>query len=335
MNAAPQAAPSTNGASSAVTGSSTPPAPTKDTATGTQKPAGGSSSVSRGPDGKFQSSTAAPAEGEQTQTKPPDDDPEIDFDGVKLKKSQAKRELERAKNSARILTEAEKRLKQAEALEKAEAERKSKYKSDAKAFFAETGMTPEEAKEWAANYLYQHEILPGQMTPEQRELNELKAKLAERDAKDKADAEKAETEKKKAINQEESKKLHAQIIAAAEAGKIPNTRRAIERIIDKSIRFDSRGMELPLEDIAAIVRGDLVEDVTEVIDAMSLDEQREALGPERWAKQEKAWLAYFQSKLKPSTAPVPVRAPAQARSSSAKRETITPQEFMARLNGRK
>jgi hypothetical protein len=309
--AAPAATP-TNGAASKTTTPATSP-PIKDTSTGPQ----------------------TPTESKARAEAPVDDDPEIDFGDTKLRRSAAKRELERGRNAGRLLQEAEKRNKAAEAREKAYEDRKSK--KDIAAVVEEWGLSAEEERQLLSERLYSRHIAPEQMTPEQRELAEAKAWRAERESKDKKAAEAAAAKRKESISLEEGKKLHAELIAAAEAGKIPKSRSVIKRIMDKAIAFDSRGMELPLEQLATLVREDLANDVGEYTDATTIEERKAMLGKDRFKAEEKKWLDHFHGQLRTVT-PVTqsVRAPPQRASDGKfKRDTFTPQEFLARINGRK
>lgn len=311
--AAPSATPS-NGASSRVTAPAATPAPKQDVPTGKETPAP-----------KSQTAAAVPE----------DDDPEIDFGDVKMRRSAAKRELDRARTTSRLLNEAEKRNKAAEALEKAHAERRSK--KDIAAIIDDLGLTPEEEKRLLSERIYSKHIAPEQMSAEQREISELKERLAAREAADKKAADAAAEQKKRAVLDEEGKKLHAEIIAAAEAGKIPKSRRAIQRIMDKAISFDSRGMELPLEQIAALVREDVAQDMVEFADGISIAERKALMGDEAFLKEQKRWHAYFKAMLPGGAGPAQtVRAPPQRASDGTfKKQQFTPQEFLARINGRK
>ncbi len=324
------AAPATGSTNGAAPKAATTPAvstPTKDTANGPQTSSGGSGGAVRGEDGKFKSASGAAAT-------PEDDDPEIDFGDVKLKRSAAKREIERARSASKLLTEAEKRIKAAEAIEKTHAERRSK--KDLASIIEELGLTPEEERAFLSERMYSKHIAPEQMSPEQRKVAELEAWKAQREASDKKTAEETAAKQKKALTDEESKRLHADLIAAAEAGKLPKSRRAIQRIMDKAVAFDSRGMELPLEQLAALVRDEVAQDVVDFTNTTGLDERRSLMGPEKFREEEKKWLAHFNAKLKSTTTSQPVRAPPQRPSDGAsKRETFTPQEFLARINGRK
>jgi hypothetical protein len=308
--AAPAAAP-TNGAASKMTAPAASP-PTKDTSTGPQ----------------------TPTETKANPAPPVDDDPEIDFGDIKLRRSAARREIERSKSTAKLLSDAERRNRAAEAIEKTRAERVSK--KDIAALVEELGLSPEEERQLLSERLYSRHIAPEQMTPEQRELAQLKEKLSAREAADKKAADAAAAKRKESISLEEGKKLHAELIAAAEAGKIPKSRSVIKRIMDKAIAFDSRGMELPLEQLATLVRADLAHDVGAYTDATSIDERKSMMGPERFRAEEKKWHAHFKAMLKAPPVAQAIRAPPQRTSDGKfKRDTLTPQEFLARVNGRK
>ncbi len=321
---APTATP-TNGASKTAT-QGTPP-PHQDVAVGPQT---GSGSATRGPDGKFQSTSGAPANGASNATEPPKKfrlkDREYENE------DEAWREVERGRHSARLLTEAEKRNRVSEAREKAIDEAKAKARGgDLTSFFRELGLSAEQERDFLARHLHDHHIVPESMDPTQRELASLRAKIADRDAQDKAVEEKRAADEKKNTLSGIAKKLDLEIVEAVKAGKIPNTRAAIQRIIQKTISFDERGMQLPFEQVAALVREDIAKDIGEFSSSTQIDERRELWGPAVFKAEADKWLAWFQSKLK-SAPPLPQQQPRQQSRPADKSETFTPQEWLARMS---
>src|SRR5690348_10524468 len=84
----------------------------------------------RGPDGKFTSQRPA-------DPKPPaqDDDPEIDLGDLKLRRSQLKSELGRARSASKLLTEAKREKEEAARLKSEQESRRKAYLDNFDAFF--------------------------------------------------------------------------------------------------------------------------------------------------------------------------------------------------------
>jgi colicin import membrane protein len=306
------AAPAPTNGSTAVTTQPAAPAPTKDVATGPQTTEG----PVRGPDGKF-----VPRDGQPAV----DEDPEIDFGDMKLRRSQAKAELARARHASRLLTEAEKRARAADDAEKRHAERRAKAKEDISVLFEDLGLTPEQERALLSKHLYSKHIEPTQLTEEQRELRAAQAKLSQYEAEKQAAAEKARKEEAARLHNEEAAALEQEILEAAKAGRIPSARAAVRRIAAKLEQFESRGLSLPLEQVAAVVREEVGRETGEWVQAASIEERRELWGEPTFKAEEKKWRDYFLAKLK--TPPMSASRPAPQEETGAERQKLTPQEF--------
>jgi hypothetical protein len=302
------AAPAPTNGSAAATTQPAAPAPSRDVATGPQTPP-------RGADGKF-----APRD----EQAPIDEDPEIDFGDMKLRRSQAKAELARARHASRLLTEAEKRAKAADESEKRYAERRTRAKEDISVLFEDLGLTPEQERALLSKHLYSKHIEPTQLTEEQRELRAAQAKLSRYEAEKKAAGEKAQKEEAARLHNEEAAALEQEILEAAKAGRIPSARAAVRRIAAKLEQFESRGLSLPLEQVAAVVREEVGRETGEWVQAASIEERRELWGEPTFKAEEKKWRDYFLAKLKTPPPPPSRHVPQEP---SGERQKLTPQEF--------
>lgn len=318
--AAPAApAPTSNGASAQQPQGALPPK--TDTATGPQTPASG---PVRGPDGKFTS--AKPPEAPQPK-------PKIKIKEQEFDEESAWAEIQRGRSASKLLTEAQKRAAAADAREKAEADRRAKYKEDLGALFEELGLTAEQEKALLAKRLYGAHIEPQTLSEEQRQLREAQKKLADYEAKEKATREKADEDARRHAIAEEAKGIEAEIRQAAEAGKIPSSALGIRRIAEKMGLFESRGQRISAEQAALLVREDLGKELGEFSSETTLEQRRELWGDAAFKAEEKKWAAHFFAQVRqaPDARPQSSR-PSPPKADAAKR--MTPQEFLQHMRKR-
>jgi len=249
---------------------------------------------------------------------------------LELDEEAAYREIQRGRHTAKLLTEAQKRAQAAEAKEAALAAKQGKYKEDLGTFFEDLGVDEETAAQLAADYIYKKQILPAEMTPEQRRVAELEAKLAEYET-EKNTLEQMRTESERAaIVQQESQRLQAELVEAAKAGKIPSTQYGMRKIAAKMLDLESRGLSVPLEQVAAVVREESGREFGEIAAAAEVADLREWLGDSNFKAMSKRILDYFLGQMNTAKPPVPSRSTTQT---EVKR--MTPEEFLRKMEGRK
>lgn len=242
----------------------------------------------RGADGKF---AATKPEPEKKPAPAVDDDPEFDLgDGTKMKRSQLKSELGRARSSSKMLTEA-RREKEEAAKIRAEAESKrTKYADNLDALFEEAGITdPEERARRVSKYLHEKFIAPESMTAEQRALAERDAKIAGYEAEKKQAAETAQKAEYEKVSAAEDKRLRSQISAALKAGSIPQSPLAVKRIAERIAAFeetyakDPNPPDVSIEEVARLVRDETASDTADILLKSSMDDLAALWGQEKFA----------------------------------------------------
>lgn len=322
----PEAAPVGSANGSTVGQASTATAPIRDVAVGPQSSVARSAGMARNPDGTF-----APRAGESTATPPPiaDDDPEFDLGELKLRKSAVLRELGRARQTSKLLADIQKRAAAVEDRERRFEELRAKAKDDISPVLQELGLSPEQERELLARHLHARHIEPQMLTEEQRKLREYETKLKQYEDEKKGieqARQKAELEK---VNTETAAQLEQEILAAARAGKIPGNAVAIRRIAAKMEALEARGLALPIEQVAAVVRDEVAGDMGEFLASSTIAERKELWGEELFKAEMMRWAHHFMASTKGATQPQQ-RAPASAAPpQTTKRQKMTPQEFLA------
>lgn len=296
-----------------------------DTATGPQTPG-----QPRGQDGKF-----APKAGEQHV----DDDPEIDLGDVKLKKSQLKAELGRARSFSKQVTEVQKRAAQAEAIEKAHRERMEALKKDPKniaKLLREAGLDDNGVRAALMDLTYSEVVEPEQLTAEQKRIRQLEAEAAERKARDDAEAEKTTKAEQEKADLEAQTALEQEIVAALEAGKVPNSKAAIRRISQKMAQLETRGIHLPVDQVALLVKREIGSEMAEFLLATDIPGIIELAGKDAAKKLFGDLAKWAAAQRQPGAIAQPPKPKVQAPAPSDSK--LTPQQFdelmRSRLTGK-
>lgn len=252
---------------------------------------------------------------------------------LELDEDSAYREIQRARQTARLLSEAQRRAEIAEQKEKALAEKQGKYKQDLNSLFEDLGVDDATAADLAAQYIYKKQILPAEMTPEQRRVAELEAKLAQYETEQKTFAEKQAEQQRMQVIQEESQKLQTELIEAAKAGKIPNTEYGMRKIAAKLLELEERGLSVPLEQVAAAVREESGREFGQIAASSDIADLREWLGDANFKAFSKKVLDYFLGQVQ--SAKTVTKPPPSGAASSTASQRMTPEEYLRRLEGRK
>jgi hypothetical protein len=310
----------------------------------------------RGPDGKFAPTKPVEAKPEAEKKPAPavDDDPEIDLGDMKLKRSQLKSELGRARSASKLLTEAKREKEEAAKLKAEQDSRKAKYLEDFDAFFEDAGITDrDERARIVSKYLHQKFIAPEQMTAEQKAIAERDARIAAFEAKEKAETEAKQKAEMEQVSQAEEKKLRQQIGSILKAGNIPARPLAVKRVAERIASYEEQGLDVPVEDAARLVRDEMAADTADLLSSASLDDLhalwgqekfsgivtrlitekgvdglRKAMGHEGFKKVALMFAEYGKSLLSPQAQQMAPRQAAQPAPKPA--EYLTPAEFMNR-----
>lgn len=274
-----------------------------------------------------------------TDVKAPTAPTPLKIKGIEFKsEDDAYAEIERGRQSGKLLTEAEKRLRESTKRDKSWEEMVSevKTKKDAKLIIKQLGLSKEEAADLFGKYLYENEVLPAEMSPEKRRIRELEAEKAEREALIEADKKTAKAREHEAQTQQEAAKLRKEIESVIASKKIPATRLALKRVANYLSSYAEAGVDIPMDRAVDLVAEDYKQEFGELFDDATPDQLMEFFGKQRWHKIGKKvsdWaLAQARGKI---PAPPPAheqvtRQPALAKSTEGK---LSPQDFMKVLKG--
>jgi antitoxin component of RelBE/YafQ-DinJ toxin-antitoxin module len=251
---------------------------------------------------------------------------------LELDEDAAYREIQRARQTNKLLSEAQRRAELADEKEKAMAAKTSKYKQDLGALFEDLGLDDDTAADLAAQYIYRKQVLPSQMSPEEKRVAELEARLAQYEEEKKTFAQRQEEAQRAEIVRQESEKLQAELVEAAKAGRIPSTQYGMKRIAAKLLELEERGLSAPLEQVAAAVREESGREFGEIASSATVADLREWLGDSAFKAFSKKVLDYFLGQVQSTKSQT---RPPQTSVTSSTSEKLTPSEFLKRMEGRK
>ena len=189
------------------------------------------------------------------------------------------------------------------------------FKSDTKSALKQMGIDP---KEFAAAVI-EEEIKNSQLTPEQRELEELKAekrRLKEERKKEREEFEQKELER---LRQVEYERIDNQITEALDSSDLPKTPYTVRKLAEYMLYGSQHGIELSAKDVLPIVREELLGDLKTIIESLGDDAAEEFIGKEVLTRFRKKNIA----KAKAST-PATVKAGIKDVGASSKQKESEP-----------
>lgn len=150
------------------------------------------------------------------------------------------------------------------------------FKKDTRAALLQMGIDP---KEFAASVI-EEEIKKQQMSPEERERQELQDKIRKLEEERKSEKEQTEKQEYERLLQQEYEKVESQISTALESSGLPKSPYAIKKVADYMMVAAEKGVELSAADIAPIVREEIQKEMRELIAALDEDGAEEFIGKE-------------------------------------------------------
>lgn len=242
-------------------------------------------------------------------------------------------EIERGRQSGKLLTEAQKRLETSLRKEKEHEARLKAVKSDYNKAAEALGLTHEEAVDLFSRYLYDKEVAPQKLSPEAlraKQLDEENKKLkAERDTRVKAE-QKQEFDKQVA---QESLRLRQELEGLIKERKIPGTRIAVKRLASYLASYQEAGVSVPAARAADMLMADYKQEFGELMDEASPEQLEEFLGKERMQKLARNISKWAISKLK-GAAPKPVEdAVKDITKNGTGKKKLTPGDFDKFMGG--
>lgn len=251
--------------------------------------------------------------------------------------NEAKAEIERGRQSNKLLTEAQRRL-----LESSKKEKdwetlvgEVKTKKDAKRVIEKLGLSKEEAVEVFGRWLYENEVLPKELSPEQRRIKELEAEKARYDEERKAKEEEAKAKQHEEMTLKEAQKLRAELEQVLNSKKVPGTRLALRRLANYMQSYAEAGADIPAERAADLVAEDYRQEFGELFDEATPDQIVEFFGKEKFLKlamKVSQWaLARSKTPAQTQTPDLPIARSPKSEAS----DKMTPQEFLRWQKGLK
>jgi hypothetical protein len=154
------------------------------------------------------------------------------------------------------------------------------FKSDTRGALLQMGIDP---KEFAAAVI-EDEIKKSQLSPEQRELEELrneKKKYEEDRKKDKDDQERKELTR---LQDQEYERIETQMSAALEKSSLPKESYVVKKIADYMMVGLQNGVDLSPEDVLPLVENEIKADLQALIRALGEDKVEEFVGKDVFNK---------------------------------------------------
>lgn len=188
-------------------------------------------------------------------------------------------------------------------------------------------MGQERFQKLAQDYLHK-QIQKEMMTPEQRELAELKEKLAQEEAAKKELESKTANERMKALTERYNQQYEKDISDTLATSGLPKTRATVKRIAYYLSEGLKRGVELKAADVIDLVRADYTNEIKELYGSLDGDTLAQFLGDENIKKIREAEL----KKLNPATGRPEVKPAAPVSNEPPKK--MTKEEWRAEMDKR-
>jgi len=250
---------------------------------------------------------------------------------IELDEESAFREIQRGRQATKLLSEAQRRAEAADAKERAQTERASKYKNDLGEFFKDQGYSADDAKKLASEWLYKNVVEPEELTKEERRIRDLESRLKEKEdfeLETKSKAEQAEIER---VGKEQADAMQAELIQAMDAGVLPKDKAVIGYVSQEILKFAERGVDISIEQGVRLTEeklgrlgGGVLASLAASNDPHAIEKIASWMGKESFTKLAVTMLKWAASKRRGASQP-PQRQAAPV--ASAPRKRMTPQEF--------
>lgn len=171
----------------------------------------------------------------------------------------------------------------------------------------------------------QAEIDRSQKSPEQLQLEEAQAQLAQYQEEKKAMQEANDKAKQQMLNQEAAQQLEAEIADVIEKGELPKSKYISQKLTDLAYIAYSNGVDLSIAEIAPLVKKQYLEDMKDMLGISSDEIVEGLLGKERIRAMRNKQL---QAVKAPGTAPKDALKTQDTGSNSSKKEE--PQKLRAK-----
>jgi len=151
-----------------------------------------------------------------------------------------------------------------------------------------------DVKKWAEDYLI-NEMQREMMTPEQKQMEEYKAKLAGYEEQEQMTKKQAEQAQQTAVRQQYQDDYSKQITGALETSGLPKTEFTVQRMIHYMSKALEHNYEVSAENVTDLVRRDYINDTKALYSGLDADALLSILGDDISGKIRKADLAKLKN----------------------------------------
>lgn len=245
-------------------------------------------------------------------------------------------EIERGRQSSKLLTEAQKRLSESSRRDKdwEAMVGEVKTKKDARKVIEKLGLSKEEAVEVFGKWLYQEEILAKEMSPDQRRIKELEAEKSKYEETRAAEQKKQDDFRAEQETKREEARLREELTKVLESKKVPSTRLALRRLANYMASYAEAGADIPAERAADLVMEDYKQEFGELFDEATPDQLIEFFGKSKWHALARKVSEWATTRARGNISSVPSD-PVPSRRTPPSEGKMTPQEFQKHLRGLK
>ena len=144
-----------------------------------------------------------------------------------------------------------------------------------------------DAKKWAEEYLI-NEMQREMMTPEQRQMEEYKSKLAKYEEQEQMTKKQQEEAQQAQIRQKYTDDYNKQIVGALDSSGLPKTEFTVQRMIHYMAKALENNYEVGANDVVDLVRRDYINDTKSLYSGLDADALIQILGDDVASKIRKA-----------------------------------------------
>lgn len=151
-----------------------------------------------------------------------------------------------------------------------------------------------DAKKWAEEYLI-GEMQREMMSPEERQMEEYRAKLAKYEEQEQMTKKEQEEAQRNAVKQKYQEHYNKEIIGALDSSGLPKTEFTVQRMIHYMSKALEHNYEVSAKDVTELVRRDYIQDTKSLYSGLDAEALIKILGDDVASKIRKADLAKIRN----------------------------------------
>lgn len=171
-------------------------------------------------------------------------------------------------------------------------------KTNTRQSLIDLGINP---KDFAASVI-EDEIKKQQMTPEQKELEELRSEKKRMEDERKSEKEESQKRELESLQKLEYEKIEGQISDAISKTTLPKKPYVVKRVAEYLLMANQQGIEVSAADVMPLVESDIKESLQSLIAALGEDAVEDFVGKDVFNKVRKRNLAKAKTPVTPATA---------------------------------